>query len=1527
MWFIAILADKLSFFTPSVETAMETDTLAGTDRHVETALDDNSQSSCSEKEHRTYQKQLVEIRVTPCVKSSMLKQQSSQESEVSHQSDLGSEATVSCNDSKSSKPVHSSGTYKLRDKSRRVLRSTASKSLSFFSSSSSSSEGEDMEKDSSTTKVRRSPRNKTSLLTKRRRKVNGITGKATSVYKRLGSSQSESSQGTEATCSASDDANSKTKCLRSKSRATVALSSKLTRSVRKNSDSLRKRDSSLSSTESDSEDSMDSSHEYLPSQKVKYSPPDHNGRRLKSHSKKGTKGIRRLNLSQKGLADFLSASESSHSDGEDVMDMAAPPQHADERTQGETGKDNHLEDNKSHTSYQTNAQIQSLPDCHKSGVANIHSYPENKLKISLTDINKRGSRTESNTCQSDPEYSSSGKTQIKGRQRNLKYSPPDRNDRRLRSHSEREQSAIPRLNLRPGFPSASESSQSDSENVMDTAASTQHADVRRSPRGQRNVHGTHGATDMKSNDNHSESQMRHQTNTPIKTVQDYQKSGNNLKISLTDINKHRSRTESNTYQSDSEHSCSGRRQVEGRQRGLKYTPPDHKDRRLRSHSEKEQSKTKAIPRLNLRPGFLSASESSQSDGEDVVDTAASTQHPDVKRSPCGPRNEHSTLGATDAKSKDNHSESQLKHQTNTPIKTVQDYHKSGAPNVRGYPENNLKISLTDINKCGSRTESNTRQSHPGPGSLGKRQINSPTKRQRALPRKAKNHKAASYTQGPMGSSYLYVGEVGVLRDVFGLRRSPRVNLSSTVHKLNTQQAATQLQSGTRNVASKSSNTFDTGGSVVKPLQKRHHHVSPGNSHPLLIRRSERLVRLKESTSCDDVQLQSAPSDSVNKLTVMDTDTAIDHTSAGTTLTDIQPSLSQLCKSPAKSHTQVLSPVTDNDTLSTSLSQSFRRPKKRLKFSQTDSECDSDNHTGCKNAVKRVRFSTSEAEQKLTQLAGKGCHRLLGRQETDASTEVPARTRVKPTSTASCLQLAREITVTTDTSDSQSSSSSSVAVTEGIKTRPPGKKKETKRVSLTPRTQLSQSNDLEVMLPSPELLSGSPAVSVTEEPTSCPTNEQKGTASGIHTVLNQVSKGHRSHRRDKQKLHCSKQGTGRSEKSQQHHRHVTATKLPRNEKPKSIKSRALKGNSSSTKRGSGLKPHHPIPSKKFYKAGPTGSKGRVKQRKESRTLSASGVHSSNTGSSGIHKPTAHTTGSKRRTEQKKESRTPPARGMRSSNTGSSGRDNPTDLGAPYTGSKERVNQQKRSTVTTAGDEWPSSISSHKPTSSHFTPHPGSFSSTRATAFPATDSSGIQAEGGVSPEIDVVSFTPEYSEPTNTTDTISGEPAHSSTTYFTHGNIPYQSQLVQSPTVHEIYSPLHHHAVDGTYMYPCTSVPTPLHESSQHYLSPEIGLTNRLVHIHSGSSSLPRQLQLSSLATGDRSQQQQLSQAEQYYFVDSEYEQSQAQSQFYHAPVQIVARQIHNSDSESVVSASTVSDIATPVPKQKALFIPSFDAKKY
>ena len=99
------------------------------------------------------------------------------------------------------------------------------------------------------------------------------------------------------------------------------------------------------------------------------------------------------------------------------------------------------------------------------------------------------------------------------------------------------------------------------------------------------------------------------------------------------------------------------------------------------------------------------------------------------------------------------------------------------------------------------------------------------------------------------------------------------------------------------------------------------------------------------------------------------------------------------------------------------------------------------------------------------------------------------------------------------------------------------------------------------------------------------------------------------------------------------------------------------------------------------------------------------------------------------------------------------------------------------------------------------------------------------------------------------------------------------------------------------------------------SPEIGLMNHLPLIKTMTPYSSRQRQQQSLGSASIGAypRDETSGHEQLNLIDDEYELSQVQSQYYHAPVQRLAQQIPNySDSESIVSESAVSSNGTPVP---------------
>ena len=225
-------------------------------------------------------------------------------------------------------------------------------------------------------------------------------------------------------------------------------------------------------------------------------------------------------------------------------------------------------------------------------------------------------------------------------------------------------------------------------------------------------------------------------------------------------------------------------------------------------------------------------------------------------------------------------------------------------------------------------------------------------------------------------------------------------------------------------------------------------------------------------------------------------------------TKVVPSKSTPQKSPVnsrrKSSAKSLSPSDSRAGLPSSLPRDFKRPKKRLNFSQNSSGADSDGSV--KNTVKRVRFATtcssdseelSETDAMLLNTASES------HQERESPKKNPAVdcAAVETSSVETSLHVASEITVSSDASGS--SQSPSLLSESPITKRKRRRTRKGVGVPQTPPTQLSLRGDEGIRLPTPPLATSTTTV-LHRDDSSDLDKTQRGGSSGIRTVLSQVS---------------------------------------------------------------------------------------------------------------------------------------------------------------------------------------------------------------------------------------------------------------------------------------------------------------------------------------------------------------------------------------------------------------------------------------
>ena len=635
---------------------------------------------------------------------------------------------------------------------------------------------------------------------------------------------------------------------------------------------------------------------------------------------------------------------------------------------------------------------------------------------------------------------------------------------------------------------------------------------------------------------------------------------------------------------------------------------------------------------------------------------------------------------------------------------------------------------------------------------------------------------------------------------------------------------------------------------------------------------------------------------------------------------------------------------DSNNAPPSLTESFKKPRKRLKYDATDSERDSDSTADGKNAAKKVRFAdhSSGSESDLFDLIASVSNQSRSLRKAKEKKESAKRAQASKTdhsntessSCESCLQLAREVTVRSDTSES----SVSPSLLSQKNTR---KQKRNRKNPTTPPTQLSLSTEANVRLPSPDYILPFPdgqfclpqdyvlpyPDSLPESPVAAELEEAaadqvKETASGILTVLNQVSK-------------LSEKGKKPQKKGRSRASGKRVTKLQKTaDDDKSLKVEEVVASSPRrakiSNHGSAALPRIPKKTVKdspsirdqkevgedapsTTKRGPGRPKKTVKDSPSIRDQKEVGEDAPSTTKRGPGRPKkCATSDTKKRPGRPKKCATSDAKRSPGATTkkidsvikstpryqmyikgnGSPKRnkDSPTKLAtnkpAASNVTREKMQYQyqtrdhkesgsgspKRNRYESTANKPPTLTATragmqHSPAKIHLSSHKESenFSpstqSNRGRGHAALVDLQSMYSHIVSPEIDVVNFTPEYNDPTDKD----------------------QAGLRQYPSI----------IIDNT--------------DDHSYLSPEIGMMNRLRDVskspshHSTTSTLVERTH--TVSTRSHDSQLPVSQSERFYMLDDEYEQSQALSQYSHAPVQRVARQTCSSDSSSVVSGST------------------------
>ena len=276
------------------------------------------------------------------------------------------------------------------------------------------------------------------------------------------------------------------------------------------------------------------------------------------------------------------------------------------------------------------------------------------------------------------------------------------------------------------------------------------------------------------------------------------------------------------------------------------------------------------------------------------------------------------------------------------------------------------------------------------------------------------------------------------------------------------------------------------------------HVQQGHNSPLLAeRKSQRLANAEDNNPSSRHHATSPSTHERGTLTtVADSAASTKVVSSGNTPQKSPVNVRR--KLSAKS----LSPSDSRAGLPSSLPRDFKRPKKRLNFSQNSSGADSDG--GMKNPVKRVRFATGSDSEELSETdtmllnAASESHQ---EKKSPKKNPVVGCSTIETSDTETSLQVASEITVSSDASSSSQSPSllSDLPIAVGKQRRT--RKGPRPSVPQTPPTQLSLRGDEGIRLPTPPLAT---STILHYDNASDSDKTQSGGSSGIHTVLSQVS---------------------------------------------------------------------------------------------------------------------------------------------------------------------------------------------------------------------------------------------------------------------------------------------------------------------------------------------------------------------------------------------------------------------------------------
>ena len=815
-------------------------------------------------------------------------------------------------------------------------------------------------------------------------------------------------------------------------------------------------------------------------------------------------------------------------------------------------------------------------------------------------------------------------------------------------------------------------------------------------------------------------------------------------------------------------------------------------------------------------------------------------------------------------------------------------------------------------------------------------------------RKTKNGRAQSNSL--LGSSLFYVANTG---EVLGLRRSLRVLYSMGNLSLERMKCKSPTKKGECGEPESSKHLFNRTGkqrapiehgiSSRSPLKRPEKGGSKSSDRPLRfeqLRRSKPVIHLG---SRDGSQLsknptrkrhQEQPSQKAMK----------EHSNPTSTATQAQQMNAQPSDESQVPPTTTLTFELADVGLSESLSDDFKTSRKRLRFNTSDSERYSNNTADLKKTLKKVRFSEpsdsdlSELDDLLMNIASRSLATPQKSQEGEMSSSVrnlekkAVNSSAEGSSANDCLQLGRELTVCSDNSCS----------TLQTKLRRKSRRID-KDVALSPSTQLSKTTSLEVYLPTPELLPDSPHIVESQESV---TSRSEQTTSGIHTVLSHVSKICESvgqtHKVKTVQPKRSKH-LGKRMKWTQRKRHGQTTKnvgsLERRDSADQLQVNQKRNRSAQGKRGSKNRAEPATaPPVKRSKGNPSTIKdspshtasaaseplmaytipkiskkglNKVKRviasaRKEEKNKNCvsttrqkappvdtqSPVTKKGTSSANLHGKSRQQ-GSKGRMQPSfPHGHKVKHKGERSSNTKQvktlrrpniSGDCSSLKGNDCITSCSHRESNQPRSNFQLVGSIQ-ASVTDNKNTTQlekeSRIPN-GSVGNSASDSFGSTVRTEVTAHNSSSQsdEIDVVNFTPEYNDPSPDDDPV------------------YTSLLLHSEHAE---SPSHMYTSSGIYLNDETD------SSPKPYLSPEIGImkwpcppqyVNKSHYNASSGITQPFCLSPNSL-------QQRFGETDRYFIINDEYEQSQLLSQYSHAPVQRVARQMYSSDNESIVSGSSM-----------------------